>query len=132
MKKQGIIVKIENNVAEIRVDRASSCGGNCVSCKGCPSAAVCIRQTVHGSFAVGDRVLLEKRAGRVLFEAICGYGIPSLFFILGAVFGYQIWETEQGSVLLGFGALFFAILLVKVFSRYIHHDFTVQKLEASK
>ncbi len=129
MTKQGIIVAIENGIAKIRVERASACGGNCVSCKGCPSETVFIQQSVDSSFVVGDRVRIEKKTGFVLLEAFLGYGIPSVFFVLGAVLGYQFWKTERASVLLAFGALFIAIVLVKTFSKFVQQEFIIRKLD---
>ena len=58
MEQTGYVTKVSDGRIKVRVIRESSCGGNCVSCKGCPSGIQLIECAAYDGAAVGDRVIL--------------------------------------------------------------------------
>ena len=55
MEQTGYVTKVSDDRIKVRVIRESSCGGNCVSCKGCPSGIQLIECAAYDGAAVGDR-----------------------------------------------------------------------------
>lgn len=112
MRQEGYVAAVSGDTVKIRVDRESACGGNCVSCKGCPAEAVMIECKTAEKLEVGDRVELTMSTGRFLGNAALGYGVLTALAISGAILGYTFRESEGASVL---GALVGIILGIAIF-----------------
>ncbi len=119
MRQEGYVVAASGDMVKIRVDRESACGGNCVSCKGCPAEAVIIECKTEEKLAVGDRVEMTMPTGRFLGNAALGYGFLTVLAICGAVLGYTFWKSEGASVL---GALVGIILGIAIFKIVFAED----------
>ena len=83
----------------VRVDRESSCGGNCVSCKGCPSSAVVVECVSEEALKKGDTVKIVMPKKRFFKNVFWGYGQLVVLSVFGALFGYVIFKTEISSVI---------------------------------
>lgn len=115
MEQKGIVVRIDGGNAKIRIDRQSMCGGNCASCKGCPSEVVLITVENNLGLSIGDEVILTSDTKGVLLAAFVGYVGLSVCLIGGAVLGYIWGGTEVMATLgavLGIGAGFLALKLI--------------------
>ncbi|MEG2584136.1 MAG: SoxR reducing system RseC family protein, partial [Oscillospiraceae bacterium] len=73
METTGIIVNINKDTFTVKVDRKSSCGGNCVSCKGCPSETLFLQLKGKYKYSIGDTVILEMPTKNFLFSSFLGY-----------------------------------------------------------
>ncbi len=101
MVQTGYVVEVTETGAKVRVDRESACGGNCVSCKGCPTSAVIVECVTLEKVAVGEVVELTMKSSRFFKNAALGYGLLTVLMLLGATCGYTIFKSEGASV---FGA----------------------------
>lgn len=99
MKQTGYVTESDGNKIKVRVDRESACGGNCVSCKGCPTSAVIVECTAEGEVSVGDVVVLSMDNKTFFKSTFFGYGLITILALLGAILGYIIVEAEGASVL---------------------------------
>lgn len=99
MEQTGYVVELTENGAKVRVDRESACGGNCVSCKGCPSSAVIVECSLAEKVEAGDMVKLTMQNSKFFKNAALGYGLLVILMILGAVVGYCTYKSEGASVL---------------------------------
>ncbi len=99
MKQYGFVVEKCENSIKVRVDRESSCGGNCVSCKGCPSSAVILECNGDPELQKGDRVLLVMPNRKFYGNLFLGYGQIIIWMVAGAVLGYCLFKSETASVL---------------------------------
>lgn len=99
MKQYGYVTEISDGTAKVRVMRESSCGGNCVSCKGCPAGVVTAECMVKGEVSVGDRVCLTMGKRSFYKGVFFGYGFTAALMVIGSVVGYSWFSTEGASVL---------------------------------
>lgn len=99
MKQTGYITEICGDKILVRVERESSCGGHCASCKGCPTEVQLIECKAYEGARVGDRVELITSSKGFYTGVLLGYGLPAVAAVLGAVVGYMIFKSESLSVL---------------------------------
>ena len=114
MKQYGYVTEINDNIIKVRVIRESSCGGNCVSCKGCPSEAVIIECEKNEDYCLGEKVCLLMNDKTYYKGLFWGYGQLILLTVILSVLGYCIFKTELSSVLGGGIGLTLGILISKL------------------
>lgn len=126
MEQTGYVIESKNGTAKIRVDRESACGGNCVSCKGCPSSAVIIEAKDDIGLNCGDAVTLFEDSGKVIKYALIGYGLMALLLVVGAVVGFML--TQRDIIALIFAAAFLlaGFLIVKFAFRNVESKFIIK------
>ncbi len=126
MEQTGYVIESKNGVAKIRIDRESACGGNCVSCKGCPSSAVIVEAKDTIGLHKGDMITLFEDSRKVIKYAIIGYGLMALLLVLGAVVGYMM--TKRDIMALIYAAVFLLIgfLIVKLIFRNVDSEFIIK------
>lgn len=117
MKQTGYVTEIVNGRMKVRVDRESACGGNCVSCKGCPTDAVIIECNEAVGISKGDTVELEMPDKQFFKGAMLGYGVPVILMIVGAVCGFIMAENDAASILGAVIGLAVGLLVAKAFTR---------------
>lgn len=98
MEQTGYVTEVSNRGIKVRVIRQSSCGGNCASCKGCPSGVQIIECAAYDGAAVGDMVSLYADSKKVVGGAAIGYAMPGAGAILGAIVGFYVGHTDIASV----------------------------------
>lgn len=99
LKQIGYVTEVLDDTIKVRVDRESSCGGNCVSCKGCPASAVIVECKTNGDIEKGDRVKIVLPNRKFFKNIFLGYGLSIILMVAGAVLGYVIFQSEGASVL---------------------------------
>lgn len=99
MEQIGYVTEALGDTIKVRVDRESSCGGNCVSCKGCPASAVIVECRTNDNIEKGDRVKIVLPDRKFFKNVFLGYGLPIILMVMGAVLGYIILHSEGASVL---------------------------------
>ncbi len=111
------VVKVENNLVFVRVLQ------NCEKCSGknecgelkltrifSPSKLFIFENSL--SLQTGDCVEIEIPKKELHFSATLAYGLPLLFFILGAFLG-DFLGAEKGAILGGFSFLILSFLALK-------------------
>ena len=116
MEQTGYVTKVSDDRIKVRVIRESSCGGNCVSCKGCPSGIQLIECAAYDGASVGDRVILYADSKSVIGGAAVGYAVPAALAILGSVGGFALYSTDIASVTGAVLGIAFGLGLAKIIS----------------
>lgn len=114
MEQIGYVTEVQGDRVLVRVDRESACGGNCVSCKGCPTDAIIVECKHTEPLERGDRVRLLMQNKSFFKNMFLGYGLSVIVMILGAVLGYIMFKAELASVLGAVVGLLFSLLAVKL------------------
>ncbi len=114
MKQIGYVTEVANGRAKVRIDRESSCGGNCVSCKGCPQSALVAECVSDGELKVGDRAEVSMPTGGFFRNVFLGYGTLVILVIAFAVLGYIIFKSDIASVVGAVFGLALGIVLLKL------------------
>lgn len=114
MTQTGIVIKLlENQQAEVLVERGSACGGNCASCGGCSYKNKLTTVAFNRVTAqVGDTVVLETRTAKILKAAALVYLLPLVTFLLGYILAAASGLGETGAMLVSLGGLLLGLLLV--------------------
>ncbi len=132
MEQTGYVVSAGAEGIKVRVDRESACGGNCVSCKGCPSSAVIV-DAVDGEglgLRKGDVVTLYEDTKKVLRYAAIGYGLMAVLLVVGAVLGFILTRRDFMALIGAAAALLIGFLIVKLFFRNVQSAFTVTEIKS--
>ncbi len=133
MEQTGYVIESKSGIAKIRVDRESSCGGNCVSCKGCPTSAVIVEAEDKLGLTKGDVVTLYEDTKKIIGYAIIGYGLMAVLLIIGAVIGFIVSKNDIISLLSAAACLLIGFLIVKFAFRNTKSEFTVKnRVSAAK
>ena len=116
MVQYGYVTSVSDNKIKVSVVRESACGGNCVSCKGCPSDRVIIDYITddYKKFSIGDYVKIEMPTASFFKGAFGGYILSSFLTLLFAVLGYWFFKSEGMSVISGMLGLIFGLVCVKL------------------
>lgn len=126
MEQKGYVLESKNGIAKVRVERESSCGGNCVSCKGCPTGAVIVDAEDKIGLSRGDIVTLFEDTKKVIGYAIVGYGLMALLLVVGAVVGYVITKNDILSLVSAAVFLILGFLIVKLLFRNVKSEFYIK------
>lgn len=131
MRQQGHVTQVEGDRVKIRVLRESACGGNCVSCQGCPTGAVVLDwpNDPQRPFWVGEPVELEMPTGRFFRGMVWSYGMPAALMVAGAILGYAVSHADGGAALGAFGGVLAGILIVRWTSRRLETGIRVLRRE---
>ncbi len=114
MKQYGYVTEVLKDTIKVRVIRESSCGGNCVSCKGCPTDAVIVECEKNDDYYSGEKICLIMNDKTYYMGLFWGYGQIILFTVILSVLGYCIFKTEASSVLGGASGLMIGFLFAKL------------------
>ena len=126
MEESGVVTSVSGRIAHVKVQRSPMCekcsGGVCtMSDSGMDVEAI----NAPGA-REGQHVLIEMPSGHIKGSLIA-YGIPVAALILGAILGKDMLsryfpgkDPEMVSALTGFGALGVSLLIVKLWSVFLH------------
>ncbi len=130
MEQTGYVVSASGGAAKVRVDRESACGGNCVSCKGCPSSAVIVDVDDNLGLKKGDVVTLYEDTKKVLRYAAIGYGLMAVLLVVGAVLGFMLTHRDIMALVGAAAALLIGFVVVKLFFRNADTSFKVTEIKS--
>jgi len=94
MRREGMVVSLENGCARVKFTRESSCG-KCTACDGRPCEAVADADI---EVAIGDRVAVEMPDKAVLRLSVITYGVPLFALLIGLAAGYVLWQGTNVSI----------------------------------
>lgn len=119
MTNTGLITKIEDGSAQIKIVRDSACGAQCHSCGGCEFKDHYITADIKTEFdyapKVGDNVTIELDNKTFGLYTIAGYAVFIVFLIIGACIGYMQFKSDMASLagaVLGLAAAFLLVKLI--------------------
>ncbi len=119
MEKLGIVIKSEDDFAEVIVQRTSACTGGCKTCSGCETPNLTISLPNEIGAQAGDVVQLIGNSTSVIKYTFLMYVLPLMVFIISIVFSYNymasinIENHELYSFLIGVIAFFLSYLFVR-------------------
>lgn len=125
MEQTGYVTEAFGSIAKVRVDRESACGGNCVSCKGCPAEAIIVEVRNSLNLKKGDVVTLYEDSKKVIAYAAVGYGLLALLMIIGAVVGYVYTKRDYMALFSAAGFLAAGFLVIKLLFKNVKSEFKV-------
>ncbi len=114
MEKLGIVEKINNGTAEIKIHRDSACGDNCAACGLCPNREMTVSLPAIAGLCEGDAVKLVSDSSGFVKKTGLGYLSLTLLLLLGGVLG-TVWGSEWLGFLL---ALIFVVIGVAVIRKF--------------
>ena len=129
MEQIRFVTEAAGGFAKVRVDRESSCGGNCVSCKGCPSEAIVVSVKNELGLRKGDTVVLYEDTRKVIKYALIGYGLLALLMVVGAVVGYVLTHRDFVALLSAAAAVAIGFLCIKLAFKNVDSDFKVTEIK---
>ena len=86
MKQRGIVIKTDENSAEVSVKRKSACGENCANCSGmCTAPVISIKAVNSIGAKAGDVVVIESKTSAILKCAFFLYIVPVVLMIVAYI-----------------------------------------------
>jgi len=89
MKKVAQVVNISNNMASIKIARATACGDNCASCGNECTTNGHIVKIENKNYSIGELLIIDIEENNVLFYSMIAYGIPLFVMVITAVLSYN-------------------------------------------
>ncbi len=131
MEQTGFVTEINGDVAKVRVDRESACGGNCAGCHGCPQTAVLVSCPINpeNPVHIGEEVKVIMPTGRFFSGLFKSYGVLILSVLVGAVLGYSVRPSEGFSVLGALLGLMIGGVWVSFLSKKSQTGVMIQRLD---
>ena len=120
MEQVGVVTRIEDQYAELEVQRMSACGESCNGCSAsCDIGPHTVKVVNTLNAKVGEQVQLKSESTVVLKYILLLYGVPMVFLVLGIFIGasilkgMNITQYEMLSLLIGLVGMGIGLLLVK-------------------
>lgn len=110
MEEQGIIKRIDGDMAKVAFVKKGGCGGGCSSCKsGCPKDTILIDMKNTENATVGEKILVSMDSKTFSNMTFWAYGFPTAItvialalslFILGRlnVVNYEVYSIFIGLI----------------------------------
>lgn len=124
MYETGIVEKISNNRAAVRIKRSSACGKSCASCSaGCRLGFISVEIENTAGAQPGDMVLLSTETKKVLGAGLAVYIVPLLAFIGVYFIAYFFEKNELLSALASFCGMAAAFAAVHLWQKNRKKEF---------
>lgn len=126
MRQTGRVLSIDGNRATISVMRQTACGDSCETCSAKCSLKDCqVTALALPELKVGDKVIFEMPAKKVLFAAFIVYITPLIVLICGYLLSMLSGADEGTSALVGIVSMVLWFVIVhfidKKLSKYYKH-----------
>ncbi|MCD1147032.1 SoxR reducing system RseC family protein [Peptoniphilus sp. KCTC 25270] len=108
MEQVGIIISVNDGLAEVEVKRMSACGTSCESChSSCEQKPEYVRLVNDLNAKVGDYVEIVSDTSFVLKSLALVYGVPLILFLGFVVLSFALLENVTShaqyiSIIIGF------------------------------
>ncbi|MDP3387402.1 MAG: SoxR reducing system RseC family protein [Eubacteriales bacterium] len=125
MIKIAQVVNIENNLAYIKVARASACGDNCASCGSACTDKGHILKVADNGYAPGQLLTLTTKDKNLLAYSSVAYGIPLLVMLAATLLSYRyinIGNKDIVSAVSGLLSLVLSFYILRQLDRFIFKD----------
>jgi sigma-E factor negative regulatory protein RseC len=128
MREIGTVIKVNSDVADVRVMRKSACGENCASCRGgCTPTESVVKAKNEICAEEGDIVVLEISDKRALKATALTYLLPLAALIFGAAIGSK--SGDAMSALCGFAAMAVCYGILHVINKRMERFFDVRAVK---
>ena len=119
MTQSGVVTRLlDNDRAEVSVERGTACGGHCDGCETCLYETTLRISAVNAVHArPGDRVILESGTASVMGAAVLVYLMPILLFFAGYAVGAVSGLSQGLCILTSLAGLLIGALLVVLIGR---------------
>jgi len=101
MREEGRIIKVEENLAQVEVERKSACRA-CGLCSMRGKNTMIAEADNSIGAKLGERVRIEIPSSVILKGALLFYILPLVALILGMALGIKITNLQTGGLILGF------------------------------
>lgn len=125
MEEQGIVKKIDGDVARVAFVKKGGCGGGCSSCKsGCPKDTIMVDLKNTENASVGEKVLVAMDSKTFKNMTFWAYGFPTIITVIALALSIFILNKlnvanyEIYSILIGIIAM---IISYKIGSKLNKH-----------
>jgi sigma-E factor negative regulatory protein RseC len=122
MNKIAQVVKIENNIATIKVARASACGENCASCGSHCTEKGHFIEVTNQEYELGQLLEVTTKDQNILAFSAIAYGIPLLVMVGTILLVYQLAPDSQKdafSAIAGVLSLSVSFFLLRLLDRFL-------------
>lgn len=126
MDQIGKVIKVDGKKAQVRVFRATACGGECGKCGGCFPTSMIIDATNDVNANVGQLVKLYSSTKNILLGAVLVYIMPVIALIVAYIVTYNYIiskemniNAELISILVGIIVLAISFVIVKLIDKKI-------------
>lgn len=96
MEQRGVVIKLENEYAYVKIRRQSACGSNCASCAGCDTTEQVTKVKNDLKAKVSEQVIIELNTKSLLKAAFLLYIFP---LILGFAMGIILFSFSANNAL---------------------------------
>jgi sigma-E factor negative regulatory protein RseC len=116
MEEEGRIIKVEENLAQVEVERKSACRacGLCSLRRG--NTMIAEADNSIGA-KVGERVRIEIPSSIILKGALLFYILPLVALILGMALGIKITKHQTGGLILGLSFFTLSYILAWLYNK---------------
>lgn len=128
MIKNGYVVWVNDDKAKIRINRESSCGGNCAHCKGCGTSEMILDVTNDLDLSEGEIVKVFMDNKLFLRKAALGYGMLVCSMIIGGILGNILFKSELASASCSIAFLVIVLLVFRTFFKGKSLDIRVERI----
>lgn len=125
MIKIAQVIRIENELAYIKVARASACGDNCASCGSTCTDKGHILKVKNDDFKPGQLLTLTTKDKNLLAYSSIAYGIPLLVMIGATFLSYRyinFGNKDIVSAVFGLLSLVLSFYILKELDRFVFKD----------
>lgn len=115
---------IDENIAEVYVERISACGDNCASCgAGCSKKNIVYVTAANNVRAQpGEKVTIESSSLKIVSAAALVYILPLIFFLTAYFLAEALKAPENACIFISTGAFFLGCLAVVFINKYVRRD----------
>ncbi len=128
MTQNARVVKIlGQGKAEVVIERASACGGNCASCGACATNRL-MRVVVSNKIVAseGDEVVIKTKTSKIIMAAFVVYIIPFILFFIAYAVTAAAKCSEKVSILFSAAAFILGSAIAFLYNRHIKNKSGVE------
>jgi sigma-E factor negative regulatory protein RseC len=116
MRDQGIVFKVDNNLAWIEFSSSAACA-QCGICRPGASGKMAVEAENLLGAKVGEKVEVEISPVITTLFPLIAFGVPVILFFIGLALGSLI--SESGGIILGLLSLVLGFVIVKAIDKYV-------------
>lgn len=132
MNQTGRVVSLNGDMATVQIQRVTSCGDNCASCKGgCSPTQMFVEAENSVNASVGQYVKLKTETKTVMKAAFLVYIVPLLGLVIGIFLGIALgdsvgYSNEIVGIVMGLIFLIASYLLIYFLDKRINKNNSIR------
>ena len=117
MEQRGVVVKLDDGYAYVKIKRQSACGSNCASCAGCEVTERVSRVINAQNAKIGDHVRMEIKTKHIIMAAFLLYLMPLFLGFFVGITIFSLTLNDLLSVVSGIAIFAVAYLIIYILNR---------------